>query len=146
MNDAKMDNDGHEPPTETGLHSSPPSSINVLLNEAIHFVYTLLVDDKSSLKAHQENVHHGAFKPVIITHVRIWRVKRGEGICSKGMYYRELVCTKKGTLVLHNYMLLAQLQHPILMGGRGLADPLVPKNRIQHVSIVRFDTHLCFSQ
>ena len=46
----------------------PPSSINVLLNQAFHFVYIYtLVDDKSSLKAHQENVHHGAFKPVIIT-------------------------------------------------------------------------------
>ena len=109
-------------------------------------MYTLLVDDKRSLKAHQENAHHGAFKPVIITYVKVRRVKRGTGVCSKETYYRELVCTRNRTLVLHDCMFLAQLQHPLLMDGRGLADPLVPKNRIQHVSIVLFDAHLCAFQ
>ena len=68
-------------------------------------------------------------------------MKRGEDICSKGLgggggggaYFHELICTRKEKLVLHGYMFFVQLQHPILMGGRGLADPLVPKNRIQHV-------------
>ena len=46
---------------------------------------------KSSLKACPEDTRYRAFTREKNTYVRTWELKRGEGACSKEVYFRELV-------------------------------------------------------
>ena len=42
-------------------------------------------------KAHHEDARYGVFTRRKNTYVRTWGLKRGEGVCSKGAHFRELM-------------------------------------------------------
>ena len=47
-------------------------------------------------KACREDAQYGAFTCGKNTYVRTWGLKRGEGVCSKGAYFRELTVFDRG--------------------------------------------------
>ena len=57
------------------------------------YAFTISIDDGQNLtKAFPEDAQYGAFTRGKITYVRTWGLKRGDGVCSKGVLAWMVVC------------------------------------------------------
>ena len=55
-------------------------------------------------KAYPEDTRYGAFTRGKSTYVRTWGLKRGEGVCSKGEYFRKLMVHAYMHTCIHAYI------------------------------------------